>query len=388
MSNFCVICEFNPLHNGHAMLLRAARELGAKTVTCIMSGNATQRGELALLDKYKRAEAALRCGADMVLELGYPWCAASADFFASGALSVAEGLCDTLLFGSECGDIDYLCGAAEVCEGENFAQMYEQSIKTGRGAAAAYLDCLAELGYDRLGSNDLLAVAYIRVIRRRGLNIRPMTIKREGAQYNQSTISESPYQSATAIRALSQGGDFDKIAPYVPEPMLKLIKEAASEGELTDAKLLDDAVLCFFRLKGAEELCGIADTEGGIANRLVAAAKQSTSSAEMLEALRTKRYTDAKLRRAILFSMTGVRREYLCERPQYTVLLAANARGRELLRGTRKAQRTAIVTKPADAPVGCRQYECSRRLDEIFSLARRKKSTVGEFLKNQAYIEK
>ena len=105
MSDFCIISEFNPLHNGHAYIIGKARELGAQSVTCVMSGNSTQRGELSVVNKYLRAEAALRGGADLVLELPYPWCSGSAESFAKAAISILSGVCDTVIFGSECGDI-------------------------------------------------------------------------------------------------------------------------------------------------------------------------------------------------------------------------------------------------------------------------------------------
>ena len=113
MKNIGIVCEFNPLHNGHERLLRYARELGAQRVVCVMSGNATQRGELAVLDKYTRAKAAIASGADLVIELPYPWSSASAEYFARAAIAVLSGFCDTLLFGSECGDIELLKNAAK-----------------------------------------------------------------------------------------------------------------------------------------------------------------------------------------------------------------------------------------------------------------------------------
>ncbi len=126
MSVFCIICEFNPLHNGHKFLLRRARELGAEKIVCIMSGNATQRGELAITDKYLRAEAAVKCGADLVLELPFPWCASSADFFAVAGVNIAAAVGDTLLFGSECANVEFLRRAAECCEGSEFGEMYSK----------------------------------------------------------------------------------------------------------------------------------------------------------------------------------------------------------------------------------------------------------------------
>ena len=96
MSKFGIICEFNPLHNGHEYLIKRSEELGATNVVCIMSGNFTQRGEFPITDKYSRAEMAIKGGADLVLELPFPWCGASAEYFASAAVSIAASFCQSL----------------------------------------------------------------------------------------------------------------------------------------------------------------------------------------------------------------------------------------------------------------------------------------------------
>ena len=95
-----IVCEFNPFHNGHARLLAEAKRRGAEAVVCVMSGNAVQRGELAIVDPYTRAEIALRCGADLVLELPYPWSASSAEGFAKAAVHVLADYADAILFGN------------------------------------------------------------------------------------------------------------------------------------------------------------------------------------------------------------------------------------------------------------------------------------------------
>ena len=114
MSVFGIVSEFNPFHLGHEYLIRSARDMGADSVVCVMSGNATQRGELAITDKYTRAEAALCGGADLVLELPFPWSSASAESFALAGISVLNSFCDTVIFGSECGDIELLKKIAEL----------------------------------------------------------------------------------------------------------------------------------------------------------------------------------------------------------------------------------------------------------------------------------
>ncbi len=388
MSVFCIVSEFNPLHNGHEFFLQKARELGAEKIVCIMSGNATQRGELAITDKYLRAQAALECGADLVLELPFPWCSSSADFFAMAAVSIAKNIGDVLFFGSECADIELLYRAAEYCESEKFSESYTKCIKEGQGAASAYIKCLSEHGFEALGSNDLLGIAYIRAIMRLDANLKPLTLARNGAQYNSQTATIGEYPSASAVRKLINDGEFDTLEHFLPRIMSDIIKQEAKNGTLTDIKEADAAILGFFRLCEASRLDNIASTEGGLANRIVNAAKQCSTAEEMFEYLRTKRYTDAKLRRAILFSLTSVETPLLFKHPEYTTLLACNSHGRDILASIRKKNILKIITKPADAPSNTEQYKCSQKLDDFYGLARQKRLPSSVFIRKKAYVVK
>ena len=385
MSVFGIVCEFNPLHNGHEYLIREARRLGAEKIVCIMSGNSTQRGDLAVTDKYSRAEAAVKCGADAVFELPFPWCSASADYFAVAAVSIANELCDTLLFGSECGDIELLYRAAELCETESFREEYFSKTSSGEGAALSFVNILEEKGLGGFYSNDLLGVAYIRAIKRLNSHLKALTVRRTGAGYNCAEITAEKYQSATALREKIFNGE--SIVEYVPLPMNEIIERERSCGTLTETSELDSAVLAFFRLADAEDFDGACDAGGGIANRMIDAAKESTSYEEMFQKIRTKRYTDAKLRRAILFCMTGTKETDVCSLPRYTTLLAINSKGRELISSGKKTRKITVVTKPADAP-DSPQKTLSLRLDGLYGLARKNKYPYDAFIKKTVYVEK
>jgi predicted nucleotidyltransferase len=386
MKNIGIVCEFNPLHNGHERLLRYARELGAERVVCVMSGNATQRGELSVLDKYTRAKAAIALGADLVLELPFPWSSASAEYFARAAVLVLSGFCDTLLFGSECGDIELICRAATLASGDDFREEYRRRTRSGEGAAGVYFEMLREAGAP-LGSNDLLGVEYVRAIGELGADMTPCTLKREGAGYNDESIDGASYPSATAIRKMWQELGFEDSAKHMPRAAYEIYEKAYSEGEMCDIYQLSRAILMYFRLRSPEDLQKYAECEGGIANRISALAHECSSLEELYERLSTKRYTDAKLRRAILFSLTEVTRELLQRTPEYTTLLAANAKGRELLSAQRKSGGIRVVTKPADEPTDSKQSEASHRLDAIFTLAKMQPNASGEYMRRGAYIE-
>ena len=177
MSILGVICEFNPLHGGHVRLMEAAREKGAEGVVGVLSGNSVQRGSLALTDSYTRAAMALDAGADLVLELPYPWCSASAEGFAMGGVYVASQFADGLIFGSETGDLSLLSEAAKRADEPAFREEYREALCAGQPAAKAYYRLLSREG-ETFSSNDLLGIDYIRAARRLGGALDFYTVKR------------------------------------------------------------------------------------------------------------------------------------------------------------------------------------------------------------------
>ena len=388
MSNYCIISEFNPLHNGHVYLFEQARARGAETVTCIMSGNSTQRGELAITDKYERARAAILCGADLVLELPFPWCSASAEYFALAGVYIADFFGDTLFFGSENGDVEFLGRAADVCADENFKAEYELRTKSGDGSANAFLDCLSKRGFFDIRSNDLLGISYIKAINASGCSLRPKTTPRIGGDYNDTKRYEDTFSSATAIRALIMQGRADELSKYVPLPMADILRTEIENGRMTELSEADSAILSYFRLAMAEDFEGVADAGGGVANRLINVARQSVSVSDILEKLSTKRYTDAKMRRAMLYCLTKTKQDFLKTLPTYTTLLGANEKGRELLAKKKKSNGITVVTKPADAPKETEQFALSERLDLFYGLARKNKLTSESFYQKNAYVVK
>ena len=386
MSTFGIVSEFNPFHRGHAYLFEKAREAGADKIVCIMSPNAVQRGELAITYKYTRARAAIECGADLVLELPYPWCSASAEFFAEAAVYIASFFCDTLFFGSEKGNTDLLFKAADICESESFIEAYKSRTAGGEGAATAFVVLLEENGAADLGSNDLLGVSYIRSVVRNGYDMDIKTTQRLGAAYNDETVTDGELPSASAVRNLLERGELERAMSCLPEPSARLLLEAAERGEIASNEEMLDAALMYFRLHSGEDFGCIAECGGGLANRICAAAKEARCGAELIELTKTKVYTNARIKRAILYCLTKVCEDMMRARPEYTLLLAASDKGRELLSVNRKSGGIRVVTKPADAPQESEQYRLSAKLDSIFTLALENKKSASDMLKKSAYI--
>ncbi len=383
MLTFGIVCEFNPFHNGHKRLLDEARARGAERIVCVMSGNAVQRGELAVCDKYTRAEAAVRAGADLVLELPYPWSACSAEHFARAAIYILSHFCDTVIFGSESGDIEKLTRAAEICADNAFREEYSDLCASGEGSASAFLNILAAKGISELSSNDILGIEYIKASMRGGHGLKFFTVTRKGAAYRESMLGEEICPSASALRLAWEQGNMQESAKYMPSEVFEAFKKAT----LTDRKRIGDAILLTLRLLDPDSLADISDAEGGIANRIVMLANDSASFDEFLNKLYTKRYTDAKLRRAVLFCLTGVDRALVLSMPDYTTLLGASRAGCELLATLRKKEMPLkLVTKPADAPRESRQFAADSHLEAMFTLANEKPASSGDGMKKRAFI--
>lgn len=369
MSTFGIVCEFNPFHRGHQYLLDEARRRGAERIVCVMSGNTLERGDFAVADAFARAEAAVRCGADLVLELPFPWCSGSAEQFSRGAITVLESFCDTVIFGSECGDLLLLQRAAKIASGEDFREEYRTRLSFGAPAAEAYFSLLGEHGVGTLGSNDLLGIEYLRAAHDLGAELSFVTVRREGAGYLQKTMSGEKYPSATAIRHLWSEGRFEEADTYLPDASAKVFARERESGKWISGEALDRVVLSYFRLRDGEEFSEVAGAEGGLANRICEAAKSSATLDELLEKIKTKRYTDARLRRQILFCLAGVTSEHLSSLPVYTTLLAASESGRKLLSETRKSEKFPIITNLSDAPKDAPQFRLTERVSKVIGLS-------------------
>ena len=394
-----IICEYNPYHAGHARQLSAARrETGADVVIAVMSEHATQRGELAVADGYVRAEAAVRCGADVVVGLPFPYSCAPAEFFATAGVQILNAMdANALHFGSECGEIEPLKAAAERLYSPEFCEQLTayQAAHPERGI----MDC-REAVYEEIyhsplpaGSNDLLGMAYLNALTATSSPMAPMTVKRKGQAYNASCAPlAGQYPSATALRALWQTGGLESLRPHLPSPVLEQLEKAMAEGLAPlDANRLTPAILTFYRTANADTLSLCADMEGGLASRLIEAAKGATTLDEMFSLAATKRYTAARIRRAMLFGLCGVRPEDLRTSPAYVRLLGASKNGCAYLSSIRKTCALPIVTKPADVPTDAsalRQRVLEERLEAYLTLAYPTPKAASYLTKRHPYVQK
>lgn len=391
-----IICEYNPFHKGHAHLLAEARK-SADFAVCVMSGHFTQRGEAAILDKFVRAKTAILGGSDLVLELPMPFSAASARYFATAGVKILSMIgVDSLVFGSESGEASALSELADYSLSDEFLRETEHT-NPSEGSASAYFEALLPKGAERLLPNDILAVEYLRAIKKEKAKMEFLAVKRIGDGFSEGTLGASEYASATAIRRALLSGKTEGLGSYMPEAALGELRSAVVREEAPAAlENAERAILSFFRLTAPEALAEIAGLGGGLGYRLCAGAKESRSLAELLARSSTKRYADATIQRALLNAMLGITFEDLDRGVAYSTVLAANERGRALLSSLRK-QKLPLLTKPTDAEsLGklfpeqkeaiLRQAEISARADALYSLCLPKTSEAGKYLRSSAVM--
>lgn len=331
MGVFGVICEYNPLHLGHCWQLKKARELGADTVVCAMSGDFVQRGAPALCHWRHRARAALQNGADLVLRIPTTRCLSSAQFFAEGGVAVLAAIgVDKLFFGSECGDLAALQQTAQLVESSLFQALFLQLRRQGLSYPRARQQAAAQLGDHSTvlqSPNDTLALEYLRALE--GTGIRPLCLPRNTAGHH-STNTDSPIASATALRALLQAD------PHSPRAR-QLVPPGTLPGpdEMTDSRYLDRALCQKVQMASQQLLTALPFVDTGLANRLQAAAAGQSTLAGLVAAGTSPQHTAARIRRAVWCLYLGVTQQDVLAPVRYLHVLGANSRGLALLKGAR-----------------------------------------------------
>ena len=347
-----ITAEYNPFHLGHAYHLRRVRERFGEdsTVVCVMSGDFVQRGEPAVYDKFIRAEAACRCGADLVVELPLPWCLSSAEGFARGAVGLLDALgCTHLSFGCENDDMDALSALAELLGSAAFQERVKQTLRDdGRLSYAearqrAAADVCGERAAFLEKPNNILAIEYIKAIRTLGSSMVPLGVLRVGSAHDGDG---GVFPSASALRKRLYGGE--DASAFLPPAAVAVYACAEAQGRgLLRADALEAAMLSRLRLLDEETLLRLPDARDGLSQRLYRALREEPTLRLVAERTKSRRYAMARIRRLLCAASLGLRDGMADGRPGYARVLAANPRARALLGGLRKTDALALLTKPA-----------------------------------------
>lgn len=371
-----IVCEYNPFHTGHAwQIAELRRRFGDDTgIVCAMSGNYVQRGDFAVVRKHIRAEAAVYGGADLVLELPLSWAIASAEGFARGGVEVlaGTGLVDTLAFGSECADTALLQSVAECLLTGAFAEALRSELKSGDSFAAARERAAAKLLGPRAAvlraPNDILGVEYCKALPGSGLT--PLALPREGSAH--AGEPSGPFAPGSYIRERMAEGD--AMEQYLPAGMRRLMQAERDAGRApVRIDTAERAILAKLRTVAESELARFDEGGEGLYHRLYACCRAAAGIRELLDAVKTKRYARARLRRMLLSVYLDARPSERPEHMPYIRVLAMSEKGKSLLRRMRESARLPVLIKPADvrklSPDAVRLMELEARATDLYALA-------------------
>ena len=350
--NVCgVIAEYDPFHKGHERHVRLAREkTGADHIVCVMSGAFTQRGLPALLPAHVRAEMALRCGADIVLQLPYAFSVREAEYFALGGVHILNALgCVThLSFGCETGDLSLLQSAAALLEQPD--EKLNEAVQAGLNRGLSYAAAQGQAVARRLGIGDktldapntALALSYLRALLRLNSRIVPAPVLRE-QDYHAAELEAWP--SASAVRGAILRGDWAGVESAVPEAAMPVLRRGVAAGICPPDGL--DGILRYTLLNAApDEIAQWPGVAEGLEQRIVKAAETAVSRDALIAAVKTRRYTYGRISRALCHGMMGVKRADLPELPDHARVLGFRESARSLLRRMQKSG-FPLLTRPA-----------------------------------------
>ena len=356
-----IICEYNPLHLGHKKQIDLIRSVhGADSgIVCLMSGNFVQRGAPAIVDKMRRAKAAILSGADLVLELPVTYALSSAEGFAAGGVKILSGFCDALCFGAETADADAILSVAAVLLSESFPEALRKHLDAGLSFPVARQAALSDLGHDATilkTPNNILAVEYCKAILSQNTSMKPMPILRGGRYHDELPDNENP--SATAVRSLMlQQKDWRS---YIPECAVSSFETAP----LHHIAAGERAALMKLRTMSDEEFEALPYGSEGLWRKFMHACRQEATLEEILTAVKSKRYTRTRLDRMMMCAVLGIDQVTLESQPPYVRALALNDRGRTILKQARDHFPVLNIGQPTDHPYGALEQRC----DNLYGL--------------------
>ena len=388
-----IITEYNPFHNGHAYQIKKVKEeLQADFVVVAMSGDFVQRGTPAIINKYARANMALSCGADLVIELPVLWSTASAEYFAMAGVTLFDkmGCIDGICFGAETDNLSVLSTIADIltCEPEGYRAALTSYLKDGIAFPLARSKALCDyfsntteictgshsndvITCETISSilntpNNILAIEYLKALKRRNSSITPYVIKREGAGYHDAQISPSkadlaPTASATAIRKVldslsvpDQIDLFAELADAMPASALAILKAYQSEKSLVTAN--DFSSILGYRLltSDSNSLADIGDSNPDISNRIIKNNMSFTSFEQFCELNKSKDITYSRISRILLHLILNIKNsDYIFGKEldyiPYLRILGFRKDASMLLKELKSHSTVPVISKLADA---------------------------------------
>lgn len=357
-----IVCEYNPFHNGHLYHLNESKkETNPDYTVCIMSGNFVERGNTAIIDKWERTKMALSNGADMVIELPTIYSISSAENFAYGAIKLLNSLNTdtTISFGSESGNLEILNQIADILieEPQEYLSILNHELSRGlsypkarENAILMYLNDIRKYANVLSSPNNILAIEYLKSLKKLKSKITPLIIKRAGPDYN-STETMNNFASATAIREKIKNNE--NTQDLMPTSSYEIFENCIKRGKfIPDISNFEKEIMYVFRTMTIEQISNLPDVSEGLENKIKNAANCCNNLSDFISMVKSKRYTYSRISRICLYALIGITKQDMINSLKtvpYLRVLGVNNKGKKLLselkRNNKKLQ---IITSVKD----------------------------------------
>ena len=355
-----IVAEYNPFHNGHLYHLEKSKEdTGSKYTVAIMSGNFTQRGSTSLIDKWSKAEVAIQCGVDLVIELPVLYATSSAENFAEGSIKILDSLkvVDYISFGAETANIEVLSKCADVLyrEPRRYKTLLSHELKKGlsfpkarENALMMYLNDIRTYTNVLSSPNNILGIEYLKALMKLKSNIQPVSISRYEAGYNDLSYTGN-IASSTAIRNIIKNNGFQALLNLMPAPSYTTLVNNIKAGHVVpDISVFEKEIIYNLRKMETQEIAELQDVSEGLEFAIKNAANSCNSMVEFLNIIKSKRYTTTRLQRILLYALLDITKkdiEISKKTQPYVRVLGLNKKGKFLISEIAKANpKLEIIT--------------------------------------------
>ncbi len=334
-----LVVEYNPFHNGHLHHIQEIDKLFEDNIKiAVMSGDFVQRGEPSLINKFEKTKIALSQGIDIVIELPVFYSSQSAEIFAKGSVSLLDKLsCSHIVFGSESNDLDRLKQLAKLSITEEFTLALKEFLDKGFSYPTAFSKAMSD---EKFGSNDILALEYLKTIENINSKIEACSIKREKIGYYDA--EKDNFASASYIRKVlldsneTKENELNRIKNLVPEFSYKILEE--NFGVFSSLNDFYDLIK-YNIIKNHSTLKNIQDLEVGLENRLYKYSLENLSFSDFFDKILNKRLTISRLQRILLHSLLDLTEELtdkVKNKVPYVKILGFSNKGQEYLNYLKK----------------------------------------------------
>ena len=362
-----IIAEYNPFHNGHSYHIQNTKaQTGADFVVAVMTGNFTQRGNTSVINKLEKTKMALNGDADLVIELPTIYSVSSAENFANGAVKILNelGIVDTISFGMEADDISTLNNIANVLVNEppEYKAILEHEFSKGNSfpkarenALMMYLNDIKRYANVVKGSNNILAIEYLKALKKQKSSIVPFGVKREKVYYNSTKIIDE-YASATGIRNLLLHNQLEEVRKVVPAKSYSILLNNLRQGTyVLDIIAYNDEIIYKLRSMTVKQIANLPDVSEGLEYLIKEVSNKTNNLIELINGIKSKRYTQTRIQRILLYALLGMTKkdmEMSKKITPYIRVLGCSEKGKILL---------SQINSKAKVITSLKKYEVSNK---------------------------